>query len=92
MNLQENIQRIKSMMGLLTEETQEKEIVLIDGTSSAGKSQTAKLFKAEKFFKSSDPNRWVQIDSDMFGCEDEECIQNRIKSSGYSGILGTFLL
>ena len=79
MNLQENIQRIREMMGLLTEETQEKEIVLIDGTSSAGKSQTAKLFKAEKFFKSSDPNQWVQIDSDMFGCEDEQCIQNRIK-------------
>ena len=79
MNLQENIQRIREMMGLLTEETQEKEIVLIDGTSSAGKSQTAEILKAVKFFKSSDPNRWVQIDSDMFGCEDEQCIQNRIK-------------
>ena len=79
MNLQENIQRIKQMMGLLTEEDQEKEIVLIDGTSSAGKSQTAEILKAVKFFKSSDPNRWVQIDSDMFGCEDEQCIQNRIK-------------
>ena len=45
MNLQENIQRIKSMMGLLTEENQEKEIILIDGTSSAGKSQTAKILK-----------------------------------------------
>ena len=38
MNLQENIQRIREMMGLLTEENQEKEIILIDGTSSAGKS------------------------------------------------------
>ena len=79
MNLQENIQRIKSMMGLLTEETQEKEIILIDGTSSAGKSQTAEILKAVKFYESNDPNIWVQIDSDMFGCEDEQCIQNRIK-------------
>ena len=35
MNLQEQIHRMKQMMGLLTEEVQEKEIVLIDGTSSA---------------------------------------------------------
>jgi len=79
MNLQENIQRIREMMGLLTEETQEKEIVLIDGTSSAGKSQTAEILKAVPFYESNDPNQWVQIDSDMFGCEDEQCIQNRIK-------------
>jgi len=67
MNLQENIQRIKQMMGLLTEQEQEKEIVLIDGTSSAGKSKTAEILKAVPFYKSDDPNRWVQIDSDMFG-------------------------
>ena len=79
MNLQENIQRIREMMGLLTEEDQEKEIVLIDGTSSAGKSQTANLLDAIKFYESSDPNRWVTIDSDHFGCEDEQCTQNRIK-------------
>ena len=79
MNLQENIQRIKQMMGLLTEETQEKEIILIDGTSSAGKSQTAEILKAVKFYESNDPNRWVTIDSDHFGCEDEQCTQNRIK-------------
>jgi len=79
MNLQENIQRIRQMMGLLTEETQEKEIILIDGTSSAGKSQTAKILNAVPFFKSTDPNQWVQIDSDMFGCDDDQCIQNRIK-------------
>ena len=30
MNLQENIQRIRSMMGLLKEEDQEKEIILIE--------------------------------------------------------------
>ena len=79
MNLQENISRIKEMMGLLSEEEQEKEIILIDGTSSAGKSQTAKILKAVPFFESNNPNQWVQIDSDMFGCEDEQCIQNRIK-------------
>ncbi len=79
MNLQENIQRIRQMMGLLTEETQEKEIILIDGTSSAGKSQTAKILNAVPFFKSTDPNQWVQIDSDMFGCDVDQCIQNRIK-------------
>ena len=67
MNLQENISRIREMMGLLKEENQEKEIVLIDGTSSAGKSQTANLLDAIKFYESNDPNRWVQIDSDMFG-------------------------
>lgn len=79
MNLQENIVRIKEMMGLLTEENQEKEIILIDGTSSAGKSQTAKILKAVPFYKSTDTNQWVQIDSDMFGCDDDQCIQNRIK-------------
>lgn len=79
MNLQENIERIKQMMGLLTEENQEKEIILIDGTSSAGKSQTAKILKAVPFYKSTDTNQWVQIDSDMFGCDDDQCIQNRIK-------------
>jgi len=79
MNLQENISRIKEMMGLLTEENQEKEIILIDGTSSAGKSQTAKILKAVPFYKSTDTNQWVQIDSDMFGCDDDQCIQNRIK-------------
>jgi hypothetical protein len=45
MNLQENIQRIKEMMGLLTEEEQKsyesKPIVFI-GTAGAGKSTTAK--------------------------------------------------
>jgi energy-coupling factor transporter ATP-binding protein EcfA2 len=78
-NLQEQISRMKSMMGIVTEEEQEKEIVLIDGTSSAGKSKTAKILNAVPFYESNDSNRWVQIDSDMFGCEDEQCIQNRIK-------------
>ena len=79
MKLQEQISRIKSMMGLIIEEEHEKEIVLIDGTSSAGKSKTAEILKAVPFYESNDPNQWVQIDSDDFGCEDEQCIQNRIK-------------
>ena len=45
MNLQENISRIKSMMGLLTEEEQKsyenKPIILI-GPQGTGKSTTAK--------------------------------------------------
>ena len=60
------------MMGLLTEESQEKEIILIDGTSSAGKSQTAKILKAVPFYESTDPNQWVQIDSDHFGGDEGE--------------------
>jgi len=71
-SLNEQITRIKSMMGILTEEEQEKEIVLIDGTSSAGKSKTAKILNAVPFYESNDSNQWVQIDSDMFGCEDEQ--------------------
>jgi len=42
MNLQENIYRIREMMGLIVEEQQDKSIVLLDGTSSAGKSHTLK--------------------------------------------------
>ena len=34
------------MMGLLTEEEQDKSIVLLDGTSSAGKSHTLKHLNA----------------------------------------------
>lgn len=79
MNLQEQTYRIRQMMGLITEEEQEKEIILIDGTSSAGKSETAKILKAVPFYKSTDPNQWVQIDSDHFGCTDDQCIENRMK-------------
>ena len=45
-NLNEEIGRIKSLMGILTEDTEDKIAVLIDGTSSAGKSMTAKLLDA----------------------------------------------
>jgi uridine kinase len=96
MNLQENIQRIIEMMGLLTEENQEKEIILIDGTSSAGKSQTAKILKTVPFYESTYPNQWVQIDSDMFvGSDGEERrlkldhpnIRQWAKETGEAGIV-----
>lgn len=94
--VQEQISRIQSKMGLLTEENQEKEIILIDGTSSAGKSQTAKLLKTVPFYESTDPNQWVQIDSDMFvGSDGEERrlkldhpnIRQWAKETGEAGIV-----
>jgi hypothetical protein len=78
-NLNEEINRIKSLMGILTEDTEDKIAVLIDGTSSAGKSMTAKLLDAVPFYKATDPNQWVVIDSDDFGANDTQSIENRIK-------------
>jgi hypothetical protein len=79
MNLQENIQRIREiMMGLLVEEQQDKSIVLLDGTSSAGKSYTLKHLNAVPYYESNDPNQWVVIGTDDFsgtgelGAEGEE--------------------
>jgi hypothetical protein len=66
MNLQENIQRIKEMMGLIKEEEQDKTIVLLDGTSSAGKTHTLKHLKAVPYYKATDPNQWVVIGTDDF--------------------------
>ncbi len=64
--LNEEINRIKTIMGLITEDTQNKTAVLFDGTSSAGKSKSAELLNAPKFFEATDPNNWVVIDSDHF--------------------------
>ncbi len=47
-------------------ENQDKIAILIDGTSSSGKSVAAQLLKSVPFFKTTDKNQWVQIDSDMF--------------------------
>ena len=47
-------------------ENQDKTAILIDGTSSSGKSVAAQLLKSIPFFKTTDKNQWVQIDSDMF--------------------------
>lgn len=54
------------MMGLLTEENQDKSIVLLDGTSSAGKSHTLKHLKAVPYYEANDPNQWVVIATDDF--------------------------
>jgi hypothetical protein len=79
MNLQENIQRIKEMMGLLVEEEQNKSIVLLDGTSSAGKSHTLKHLNAVPYYEANDPNRWVVIGTDDFSGTGEEGEERRIK-------------
>jgi len=78
-NLNEEIGRIKSLMGILNENTDNKIAVLIDGTSSAGKSMTANLLDAVPFYEATDPNQWVVIDSDHFGANDTQSIENRIK-------------
>ena len=66
-------------MCLIKEDTQEKTSILIDGTSSAGKSFTAEILNAVPFFKSNDTNQWVVIDSDHFAGSDDQSIENRIK-------------
>jgi hypothetical protein len=60
------------LLDILKEIAQNKTAILIDGTSSAGKSMAAQLLKAIPFYKATDPNQWVQIDSDMFGKGEEE--------------------
>lgn len=76
--LNEQVFRMKSMMGILTEDTEEKIAVLFDGTSSAGKSYTAKQLNAVPFHSSlADPNGWVVIDSDDF--KEDEGEERRLK-------------
>ena len=65
-NLQEQISRMKSIMGLLVENVEDKQIVLLDGTSSAGKSHTLKHLNAVPYYEATDPNQWVVIGSDDF--------------------------
>ena len=67
------------LINILKEIAENKTAILIDGTSSAGKSMAAELLKAVKFYKAKDPNQWVQTDSDMFGRNDEQGKENRIK-------------
>ncbi len=78
-NLNEEINRIKSLMGILTEDTEDKIAVLFDGTSSAGKSYTAKTLKAVPFHEATDPNQWVVIDSDYFSGMDNDAEKRRLK-------------
>ena len=60
------------LLNLLKEVAENKIAILIDGTSSAGKSMAAQILKAVPFYKATDPNQWVQIDSDHFGKGKEE--------------------
>ena len=78
-NLNEEIGRIKSLMGILTEDTEDKIAVLLDGTSSAGKSYTAQTLKAVPFHEATDPNQWVVIDSDHFSGVNNEGEERRLK-------------
>jgi hypothetical protein len=79
MNLQEQISRIQSMMGLIIEEEQDKSVVLLDGTSSAGKSHTLKHLRAVPYYKANDPNQWVVIGTDDFSGTGEEGEERRLK-------------
>ena len=72
MNLNENIQRIKEVMGLLVEQTNDKSVILLDGTSSAGKSYLLKQMNTVPYYESNDPNQWVVIASDDFSGTGEE--------------------
>jgi len=78
-NLNEEINRIKTLMGILTEDTEDKIAVLLDGTSSAGKSYTAQTLKAVPFHEATDPNQWVVIDSDHFSGADNDGEKRRLK-------------
>jgi hypothetical protein len=51
---------------ILLEAIGKKIAILFDGTSSAGKSYTAKQLKAVPFYEATNPNQWVVIDSDHF--------------------------
>lgn len=60
------------LLDILNEIAENKIAILIDGTSSAGKSMAAQMLKAVPFYKATDPNQWVQIDSDMFNGKKSE--------------------
>lgn len=67
------------LIDILKEIVENKTAILIDGTSSAGKSTAAEVLKAVHFYKATDKNQWVQIDSDMFGKNNKQGKENRIK-------------
>ena len=69
-------------MGLVKEDVQDKSIVLLDGTSSAGKSHTLKHLNAVPYYEANDPNQWVVIATDDFagtGDEGREGEERRLK-------------
>ena len=59
--------------------TDEKTAVLFDGTSSAGKSYTAKQLNAVPFYMSTDKDEWVVIDSDHFSGVGNDGEERRLK-------------
>ena len=96
MNLQEQISKMKSIMGLLVESVEDKQIVLLDGTSSAGKSHTLNHLNAVSYYKATDPNQWVVIGSDDFSGKggeerrlklDHPNIKQWAKENGEAGIV-----
>jgi hypothetical protein len=61
---------------------QDKSIVLLDGTSSAGKSYTLKHLNVVPYYEANDPNQWVVIATDDFsgtGDEGREGEERRLK-------------
>lgn len=66
-------------MGLIIEEEQDKSVVLLDGTSSAGKSHTLKHLRSVPYYKANDPNQWVVIGTDDFSGTGEEGEERRLK-------------
>jgi hypothetical protein len=70
----------KRLLGLITEDTEDKIAILFDGTSSAGKSYTAKQLNARHFWEV-DPTYegWVVIDSDDFGGRNNDEEKRRLK-------------
>jgi hypothetical protein len=77
--IREMIDKVKNFKQFVNENTDNKIAVLIDGTSSAGKSMTTKLLNAVPFYEAKDPNQWVQIDSDMFQGFNNEEEERRLK-------------
>ena len=70
----------KRLLGLITEDTEDKIAILFDGTSSAGKSYTAEQLNARHFWEV-DPTYegWVVIDSDDFGGLNNDEEKRRLK-------------
>ena len=68
-SLNEQVSRMKSLMGLITEGVQDKVAVLLDGTSSAGKTYPLENIldpKPKDYYEASNHNEWVIIASDHF--------------------------
>ena len=88
MNLQENIQRIKQMMGLLTEEKQsyESKPIILIGPQGTGKSTTAKAL-AEKLSIPLITTDMSMVDKKYEKeCKDEPGVEVEIKRHSTEGL------